>query len=178
MAQPPYPFFDFSRSGFKVASDMVKSALESAAGLRHHQLAATKESLASHAQVVAVLDNAKDFEEMVAVPGQLANIQFRAMVSYWNGFYQLASENQTDVARRIQTKIGQNRENFQRMLGVGTDGSIPMLTALQPLANLASTMYELSARATEETAKLTAARLATANGGVRGSSGNGYRKAA
>lgn len=178
MAQPQDLFFDCYRSGFKVASDMVKSALESAAGLRHHQLATTKESLASHAQVVAVVDNAKDFEDMVAVPGKLANIQLQAMLSYWNGFYQLASESQTDVARRIQARIEQNRENFQKIPGVGTDGSIPVMAALQPWVNVASTVYELSARATEEAAKLAAARPATANAGVRGTSGNGHRKAA
>lgn len=178
MAQPQDLFFDCYRSGFKVASDMLKSALESAAGLRHHQLAATKESLASHAQVAAVVDNAKDFEDMVAVPGKLANIQFQAMLSYWNGFYQMASESQTEVARRIQAQIEQNRENFQKIPGVGTDGSIPVMTALQPWVNVASTVYELSARATEEAAKLAAARLATANAGVRGTSGNGHRKAA
>lgn len=178
MTQPQYQFFDLYRASLKTAGDAIKAPLEFSERLRNRQLSAIKESLAAHARVAAIVDNAKGVEDLVGVPGNLVDIQCQTVISYWNSIYQIASESQTEFAKRMQAQAEQIRENSQKILGAGTDGQLPMMAALQPLVNAASSAYALSVRATEEATKLAATQLATAHAGTRGSSGNGHRKAA
>ena len=167
MTNPQDQFFDFYRAGLKVAGDLIGVSLEGAERLREQQLAAINEALASHARAVAEIDDAKSFEELVAVQGKLASAQYQTVIGYWNGVYQVAGESQAEVTRRVQAQAEQIRENFQKTLGAATGGSVPIMAALQPLVDVASSAYALTARATEEATKLAAAQLATANAGIR-----------
>jgi len=179
MTQPNNHLFDFHRASLKATGDTIRWSLEGTERLRSHQLAAITEALASHAQVTAMVNEAKDFEELVAVSGKLVNIQSRTMISYWNGLYQMASESQTEVARRMQTQAEQIRENSRKILGVSTAGQAPMLAALQPLVDAASSVYDLSARATEEATKFATGAWKTASAGTTRRTGvNGHQKSA
>ena len=167
MTNPQDQFFDFYRAGLKATGDMIRASLEGAERLRKQQLAAIEEALASHARVVVEIDDAKGFEELVAVQGKLASAQYQAAIGYWNGIYQAAGESQAEVTRRVQAQAEQIRENFQKTLGAAPGGSVPMMQALQSMVDAASSAYALTARATEEATKLAAAQVATANAGIR-----------
>ena len=167
MTNPQNQFFNFYRAGLQVAGDLIGVSLESAERLRGQQLAAINEALASHARAVAELDEAKSFDELVAVQGKLASAQYQTVIGYWNGIYQVAGESQAEVTRRVQAQAEQIREDFQKTLGVATGGSVPIMAALQPLVDVASSAYALTARATEEATKFAAAQFATADAGIR-----------
>lgn len=167
MTNPQDQFFDFYRAGLKASGDMIKASLEGAERLRTQQLTAINEALAAHARAVAEIDHAKGFEELVAVQGKLAAAQYQTVIDYWNGIYQAAGESQAELSKRVQAQAEQIRENFQKTLGAAPSGSAPIIAALQPLMDVASSAYVLTARAAEETAKLAAAQLATANAGIK-----------
>lgn len=171
-------FFDFYRAGLKTTGEMITASLEGAERLRKQQLAAISEALASHASVVAEIDEAKGLEELVAVQGKLASAQYQTVIGYWNGIYEAAGESQANVTRHVQAQAEQIRENFQKTLGSATGGSVPIMAALQPLIDAASSVYAFTARTTEEATKLAAAQVATANAGIRQAAEQAQRKSA
>lgn len=179
MTQPHHQFFDFYCASLRATGDTIGSSLEGAERLRSHQLAVIKEALAAHAQVSAMINDAKGFKDLAAIPGKIADIQSRTMISYWSGLCQMASESQSEMARRMQAQMEQIRENSQKMLGATTDGQAPMLVALQPLVNAASSVYALSARATEEATKFATGTWKTAGAGSTRRTGvNQHQKSA
>lgn len=159
-------FVDFYRAGLKATGDMIRASLESAERLRTQQLAAINEALASHANAVAEVDDAMGFEELVAVQSKLASAQYQTVIGYWNGIYQVASESQAEVTKRVQAQAEQMRENLQRTLGSAQSGSVPIMASLQPLIEVASSVYAATARATEEATKRVAAQLEATNASV------------
>ena len=178
MTNPQDQFFDFYRAGLKASGDIIRASLESAERLRRRQLAAIDEALTLHARTVAEIDDAKGFEELVAVQGKLAGAQYQTLIGYWNGIYQAAGESQAEVTKRVQAQAEQMRDTFQKTLAAAPGGSVPMMAALQPLMDMASSAYALTARATEEAAKLAATQVATANAGVRQAAGQAQQKSA
>lgn len=179
MTQPHHQFFDFYRASLRATGDSIGWSLEGAERLRSHQLAVIKEAQAAHAEVSAMINDAKGFEDLAAIPGKLANIQSRTMLSYWGGLYRMASESQSEVASRMQAQMEQIRDNSQKMLGATTDGQVPMLAALQPLVNAASSVYALGTRATEEATKFATGTWKTAGAvSTRGTDVNRHQRAA
>lgn len=167
MAQHQDQSLDFYRAGLKATGDMIRVSLESAERLRKQQLSAVSEALASHAQAIAEVDAAKGFPELANVTAKLAGIQYQMIFSYWNGIHQMSAESQAEVTRQVEAHAEQLRQDVQKGLGAASGESAPIMTALQPLMDVASSAYLLTARATEEAAKLAAAQLATANASVR-----------
>lgn len=178
MTNPQDQFFDFYRAGLRATGDMIKASLEGAERLRRQQLVAIEEALASHAQAVAEIDAAKGFEGLVAVQGRLASTQYQTVIGYWNDLYQAAGESQAEITKRVQAQAEQIRDSFQKTLAAIPGGSVPMMAALQPLVDAASSAYALTARATEEATKLAAAQIATANAGIRQAAEKVQRKSA
>lgn len=167
MTNPQDQFVDFYRAGLKATGDMLRASLEGAERLRTQQLAAIGEALAAHEQSVAEISQAKGFEELFAVQAKIAGAQSQAVIGYWNGLYQAAGENQAEINKRVQAQVEQIRDNFQQALSAAPGGSVPMMQALQSLVDATSSAYALTARATEEAAKLAAGQVASANAGIR-----------
>jgi hypothetical protein len=172
------PLFDFYRAGLKATGNIIRASLESAEQLRKQQLAAIGEARTAHAQAVAEIDAARNPEELAAVTIKLAGVQTQAAISYWNGIHHEAGESHDEVAKRAQVYAEQIRGNLRTTLGDAPDGSVPIVAALQPLMEVASLATALTARTTEEAAKLTAAQLAAANAGIRQAPGRAQRKSA
>lgn len=169
MTQPQDQFFDFYRATLKATSDATRASLEGAARLRRKQLANIEEALATHSRVVTQLDAAKDLNQLIAASGELAGAQYQTLISYWNGIYEAVSENQADVSRLVQAQVEHFRDDFPSTLVAAPAVPMPVLAALQPMMEVASTAYALTARATAEATKLAAAQLAaaTADGAAR-----------
>ena len=167
MTQPQDQFSDFYRATLKATSDATRASLEGAARLRKKQLANIEEALATHARVVAELDAAKDLNELIAASGELAGAQYQTLLSYWNGIYEAVSENQADVSRLVRAQVEHFRDDFPSTLVAAPAVPMPVLAALQPMMEVASTAYALTARATAEATKLAAFQLAGANVAAR-----------
>ncbi|MGV8805568.1 MAG: phasin family protein [Polaromonas sp.] len=162
MTQTLHPFFDFYRVGFKTASDMARSSLEGAARLRNHQLAVIQDALESHAQVAALVNEARGPNELIALPAHLASLQTRTMMTCWAGFFQLASEQQIETAGRLKAQAEQGCENLRQMFAAGSHTQATMMTALQPLLGAASSACDPGRRAGEESTKPVAAPFVAA----------------
>lgn len=167
MTNPQEQFFDLYRAGLKATGDMMKTSLDGVERLRTQQLASVNEALAAHANALAEINDAKSFEELVAVQARLAGAQCQAVIGYWNCIYQAAGENHAEITRRVQEQVGQIRDNFQQVLGTAGGGSAPIIQALRSLVDATSAAYALSARATQEAAKVAALQVASANAGIR-----------
>ena len=150
MTQMQHSFFDFYRIGFKSASDLARSSLEGAARLRNHQLAVIQDALASHAQVAALVNEARGPNELIALPAHLASLQTRTMMTCWAGFFQLASEQQIETAGRLKAQAEQGCDNLRQMFTAGSQGPASMMAALQPLFGTASSAYGLGRRMGEQ----------------------------
>lgn len=159
MTQPQSQLFDYYRASLKATSDATRAYLEGAVRLRTQQLAGIDEALTTHTEVVTELNAAKDLEELILVSRKLANAQYQSLVAYWSGIFEAIGENQAGVMRLVQTQVEQIRTDFQGKLGADADTPAPILAALQPLMEVASSACALTARATEQAARLAAVQL-------------------
>lgn len=154
-------FFDFYRSTLKATSEATRASLEGASRLRRKQLANIEEALATHKRVLAELDAARDLDSLIAASGELASAQYQTLITYWNGIYEAVGVNQAEVTRLVQSQVEHFRDEFPDTLIAAPAVPAPVLAALKPLMEVASSAYALTARATAEATKLAASQLAS-----------------
>ena len=163
ISQSQAELFDFYRASLKATGSATRVSLESAVRLRTSQLRYIDQALAEHARLNAEIDAAKGLEDLVAVSGKLAGAQYQTLISYWGAIYEAIGENQVEVARLVESQAEQIHYDLQGTLGTAPGTPVPVLAALQPLMEVASSAYALTARATAEATKLAAAQLARAD---------------
>jgi len=159
MTPPRNQLLDFYRASLRVTSDATRAYLEGSVRLRTKQLQSIDEALTTHTEVVTELNAAKDLDELVAVSRKLAEAQYQTLVAYWSGIFEAIGANQAEVMHLVHSQVEQIRNEFQGKHGAAPDIPVPILAALQPLMEVASSAYALTARATAEAAKLAAAQL-------------------
>lgn len=167
MTQPQDRFFDFYRASLRATGDATRVSLESTVRLRTRQLKCIDEALASHARLIAEADAAQSLDELVAVSGKLAGAQYETLIGYWGAIYDAIGENHVGVARLVQSQAEQIHYDLQGTLGTAPDTPTPVLAALQPLMEVASSAYALTARATADSTKLATTRLAKAHAAAK-----------
>jgi hypothetical protein len=142
MNQPQAEFLDLYRSGLKNAVDLMKSSLASAERLQNQQMSAIRSALDQHVQSVNQLSEAKSVDDLMALQQKMAGAQLERVMSYWSIMCQAAGENQMAAVSQVQQQMAQARDWFNET-------------------------YAMTARATEEAAKLAVAQVASANAGMR-----------
>jgi phasin family protein len=143
MNPPQAEFLDLYKAGLRSAVDLMKASLESAERLQQQQLAAIRGALEQHVKSVNELGNAKSLDDLIALQQKMASSQFERVMGYWGNLCQAAGQNQTAAIGQVQSQMAQARDWF-------------------------SETYSLTARATEEAAKIAAAQVAaSSNAGVR-----------
>ncbi|MGH7865989.1 MAG: phasin family protein [Candidatus Binataceae bacterium] len=158
---------DFYRAGLKATVDMMRVSLESAERLRAQQLADVNEALAANAKLADEIGGANSFEQLMELQTKLARTQADTVIGYWSSFGQAAVESQAEVNKRVQAQVAQIGERFRDAIKAIPGGDQPMLQAFKSLVEATSSAYAVTARATEEAAKIAAAQVATANAGIR-----------
>ena len=171
-------FVDFFRAGLKVTVEMMRASLEGAERLRSQQLAAVASALAANAKLAAEISGANSVEQLMALQTKLAGVQAEAVMGYWNSLGQAAVENQTEMSKRVQAQVAQIGDSFRDSLKAAPGANQPVLQAFQSLVDATSSAYAVTARATEEAARLAAAQIATANAGIRQAVADQGRKTA
>ena len=137
MNPPQAELLDLYRTGLKNAADVMKSSLETAERLQQEQLAAIRGALQQQSSAVSRLTQATTLEDLLAVQQQMAGAQFERAMGYWTSLCQIAGDNQVAAISQAHAQMAQARDWFNET-------------------------YALTARATEE-----AAKLATATAGVK-----------
>ncbi len=142
MTQPQAEFLDLYKAGLKSAVDLMKASLESAERLQQQQLSAIRGALEQHVKSVNELSNAKSLDELMALQQKMAGSQLERVMGYWTNLCQAAGQNQAAAMGQVQTQMAQARDLFNET-------------------------YSLTARATEEAAKIASAQMSNAGAGVR-----------
>jgi phasin family protein len=142
MNQPQAEFLDLYRSGLKNAADLMKASLESAERLQSQQLSAIRRALEQQSKAMGELTEAKSFDQLMSLQQQMAGANFERVMGYWSNLCQVAGQNQVAAISQAQVQMAQAREWFNET-------------------------YALTARATEEAARLAAATNSSASASVR-----------
>ena len=142
MNQPQAEFLDLYRSGLKNAADLMKASLESAERLQNQQLSAIRTALEQQSKAMSELSEAKSFDQLMALQQQMAGANLERAMGYWTNLCQVAGQNQAAAISQAQVQMAQAREWFNET-------------------------YALTARATEEAARLAAATTTATNASVR-----------
>jgi hypothetical protein len=138
MNQPQAEFLDLYRSGLQNAADLMKASLESAERLQNQQLSAIRTALEQQSTAMSALSEAKSFDQLMALQQQMAGANLERAMGYWSNLCQAAGQNQVAAISQAQVQMAQAREWFNET-------------------------YALTARATEEAARLAAATTSTAS---------------
>jgi phasin family protein len=136
MNPPQAEFLDLYRAGLKNAADIMKASLESAERLQHEQLAAIRGALETQSKAMSELSDARSIDQLMALQQQLAGAQFERVMGYWSNLCQLAGQNQVAAITQAQAQMAQARDWFNQT-------------------------YALTARATEEAARLASTTAAS-----------------
>src|SRR3954471_10966563 len=142
MNPPQAEFLDLYKAGLKSAVDLMKASLESAERLQQQQLTAIRGALEQHVKSVNELSDAKSLEDLMALQQKMAGSQLERVMGYWTNLCQTAGQNQAVAIGQVQTQMAQARDWFNET-------------------------YSLTARATEEAAKIASAQMATVSAGAR-----------
>jgi len=142
MNPPQAEFLDLYKAGLKSAVDLMKASLESAERLQQQQLTAIRGALEQHVKSVNELTSAKSLDDLVALQQKMAGAQLERMMGYWTSICQTAGQNQAAAMGQVQNQMAQARDWFTET-------------------------YSLTARATEEAAKIASAQMATVSAGAR-----------
>jgi len=142
MNQPQAEFLDLYKAGLKSAVDLMKASLESAERLQQQQLSAIRGALEQQVKSVNELSNAKSLDDLMALQQKMAGSHLERVMGYWSNLCQAAGQNQAAAMGQVQTQMAQARDFF-------------------------SETYSLTARATEEAAKIASAQMSNAGAAVR-----------
>ena len=142
MNPPQAEFLDLYKAGLKTAVDLMKSSLESAERLQQQQLSAIRNALEQHMKSVDDLGNARSLDDLLALQQKMAGAQIERVMGYWSNLCQAAGQNQTAAIGQVQQQMAQARDWFGET-------------------------YTLTARATEEAARLAAAQASSSHAAAR-----------
>ena len=142
MNPPQAEFLDLYKAGLKSAVDLMKASLESAERLQQQQLSAIRGALEQHVKAVNDLGNVKSLDDLLSLQQKMASSQLERVMGYWSNICQAAGQNQTAAMGQVQQQMAQARDWF-------------------------SETYSLTARATEEAAKIAATQISTPSAGAR-----------
>ena len=142
MNPPQAEFLDLYKAGLKSAVDLMKTSLESAERLQQQQLSAIRSALEQHVKSVNELSDVKSLDDLMALQQKMAGGQLERVMGYWSNLCQAAGQNQAAAMGQVQTQMAQARDWFNET-------------------------YSLTARATEEAAKIASAQMATVSAAAR-----------
>jgi len=142
MNPPQAEFLDLYKAGLKSAVDLMKASLESAERLQQQQLTAIRGALEQHVKSVNELTSAKSLDDLVALQQKMAGAQLERVVGYWTSICQTAGQNQAAAMGQVQNQMAQARDWFTET-------------------------YSLTARATEEAAKIASAQMGSVSAAAR-----------
>lgn len=138
MNPPQAEFLDLYKAGLKTAVDLMKASLESAERIQQQQLSAIRGALEQHVKSVNDLGSARSLDDLLALQQKMAGAQLERVMGYWGNLCQAAGQNQSAAIGQVQQQMAQARDWFGET-------------------------YSLTARATEEAAKIAAAQVSGGN---------------
>jgi phasin family protein len=150
MSQAQPEFVDLYRAGLKSSVELLRASLEGVERLQNQHLAAIRSALEEQSKSSGELGEVKTLDQLMALQSKMAGAQLERVVGYWTGLFQAAGQNQMAAIGQMQNQMAQARDWL-------------------------SETYAMTARATEEAAKMAA--VATSGAGIR-QGGKADRKSA
>jgi hypothetical protein len=126
-------FFDFYRSGMKMAAEFAKTSLENTVRLQQKQLEMVRNILDENGRSSDRLGQAHSLEDLVGMQSQLAGTQLQRIAEFWTSAWQMAAENQKTVMEQWQSQVGQAGDEMRGAAAAAARGAQDtMRMAAQP----------------------------------------------
>ena len=161
MSQSNEQVTDLYRTTFKSAQDMMNVCLGGIERLQAYQVGALEEMRCDHGEIWERIGSLSSIPEMQAAQAELARSQMNRMVSYWNGLVAVGCQCQAEILNAAQAKALEFTEDLGEKLEAAPAGAAPALSAMKLVMGAAQSTYAATVRATEEMARISAARIDT-----------------
>lgn len=126
-------FFDFYRSGMKMAAEFARTSLENTVRLQQKQLEMVKNILDENGRSTDRLGQARSVEDLVGMQSQLAGTQLQRIAEFWTSAWQMAAENQKVAMEQWQSQVGQAGDEMRSAAASAARGAQDtMRMAAQP----------------------------------------------
>jgi hypothetical protein len=126
-------FFDFYRSGMKMAAEFAKTSLENTVRLQQKQLDMMRNILDESGRSSDRLGQARNMDDLVGMQSQLAGTQLQRIAEFWTSAWQIAAENQKTVMEQWQSQLGHAGDEMRSAAASAARGSQDMMRmAAQP----------------------------------------------
>jgi Phasin protein len=135
-------FVDLYRNGIKTATEVTRMSLENAVRLHEKQLGLVRNVLEENRRSADALTEAKSLEDLMAAQSRIAGAQLERAAEFWSSLWHAAADGQKAWIEQVQTQLGRTRENVRET-------------------------YDLTARTSEELARIAANQVSRATGSIR-----------
>jgi len=167
MAKSENEFLDLYRAGLDAVLDITKVSLQGAERLRAHQLKTINDALSEAGETGKQIGSVKSFEELLELQAKFAPTQMEKAMGYWSGLYATTARNQVEILQQMQSKASDISEAYRATLDAAPRGTEPVVAPLKSVMTAMYSAYTMTARATEEAARLAVSQIESANSGIR-----------
>jgi phasin family protein len=167
-------FFHFYRNNLQAVLELMNASMASVERFNTRQLEAINQVMSDGAGVAKRIESAKKLEDLYEIQTDLARGSLEKGMQYWSGVREAATQNYLDAMKLAQSRAAQAAEGFQKTIGTPPAAVEPFMSALQSWANLGSSAYALTAKATGEAARM----ASTSNAPVRHAGAEAKHRAA
>jgi hypothetical protein len=127
--QSQQQFIDLYRASLRSAADLMKSSLQQTERVHQQQLEIVRSALEEAERSTHQVSDAKSIDDIFALNTRLAGTQIERITEFWSNVWRAAGESQKLMVDQLQAQLGQAKDRMRQS-------------------------YELSARTSEEAARL------------------------
>lgn len=171
-------YLDVYRSGLRAMLEFAKAPLSSAEHLYARELKVIQEALSETSEVSKKIDSAKSLDELREIQMRISRIQVEKGMSCWSGLCEAVSLSYVDALKEMQNRMSQIGDGIRGAASAAPAGAEPVVAALASMVNAACSVCALTAKATEEAARMASAQAGNASAVIRSwNTGSGSRAA-
>lgn len=166
MAQAPEQFMQLGKSSIEAALLLANITLESTERLMDLQLKTAKQTLDQSMRNAQALSAVKNIQDFMSLQSNTAQPNVEQALAYSRALYEVASAAQTRFSKVVEERIGALNGEWMAALDQTTKGAPAgaetAFTAFKSALSAATSAYDTLARATRQTADVTAHKVVAA----------------
>ncbi len=154
---------DLYRVGLDAMLDIAKTSLQGAERLRAQQIESVNEALSEAGETGKQFGSVKSFEDLLDVQTRLAPVQWEKAMGYWSNLWATTARSQAEIFQHMQSKVSDIGDACRATLDAAPRGSEPMVGPLKSAVTAMCSAYTLTARASEEAARMAVSQIESAS---------------
>jgi phasin family protein len=167
MTKSDNQFFDLYRAGLEAFLDMTRTSVQGAERLRARQVQAINDAFSEAGEAGRQIGSVRSLDELFELQEKIAPTQLDKAMRYWSDLYATTARNQVEIMQHVQNKITDLTEVARATLDAAPQGAEPVVAPLKSAVTAMCSAYTLTARATEEAAKMAVSQIESAGASVR-----------